>query len=83
MKPLKKKVSTDTLTTTFTSMRQRLLAMAERITGNRDEAADAVQDAFVRLWKHRDDIDRASSSIDDHMMQQLQSMGKALDADEN
>ena len=56
MKPLKKKVSTDTLTTTFTSMRQRLLAMVERITGNRDEAADAVQDAFVRLWKHRDDI---------------------------
>lgn len=30
-----------------------------------------------------DDIDRASSSIDDHMMQQLQSMGQAIDADEN
>lgn len=30
-----------------------------------------------------DDIDRASSSIDDHMMQQLQSMGQTLDADEN
>lgn len=30
-----------------------------------------------------DDIDRASASIDDNMTQQLQSMGQALDADEN
>lgn len=35
------------------------------------------------IQRNFDDIDRASSSIDDHMMQQLQSMGKALDADEN
>lgn len=58
-------MSDDTLTSTFTSMRQRLLAMAERITGNRDEAADAVQDAFVRLWKHRGEIntERAAAGM--------------------
>lgn len=43
------------LTSTFTHLRQQLLAVAERITGNRDDAADAVQDAFVRLWQHRID----------------------------
>lgn len=35
------------------------------------------------IQRNFDDIDRASSSVDDHMMQQLQSMGRALDADEN
>lgn len=55
-------MSGEALTSTFTSMRQRLLAMAERITGNRDEAADAVQDAFCRLWSHRDKIDTAQAA---------------------
>ena len=31
-----------------------MLSLAERITGNRDDAADAVQDAFVKLWQQRD-----------------------------
>ena len=30
-----------------------MLSLAERITGNRDDAADAVQDAFVKLWQQR------------------------------
>ena len=37
-----------------------MLSLAERITGNHDDAADAVQDAFVKLWQQRERYDSAS-----------------------
>ena len=43
----------DRITTAFTALREQMLSLAERITGNRDDAADAVQDAFVKLWQQR------------------------------
>lgn len=43
----------EAMTSTFSRLRQRLLGMAQRITGNSDDAADAVQDAFTRLWMRR------------------------------
>lgn len=42
----------DRITNAFTALREQMLSLAERITGNRDDAADAVQDAFVKLWQH-------------------------------
>ena len=43
----------DRITNAFTALREQMLSLAERITGNRDDAADAVQEAFVKLWQQR------------------------------
>ncbi len=46
----------ETLTSIFTDIRQRLTKVAVRMLGNDDDAADAVQDAFCRLWQRKDGI---------------------------
>ncbi len=40
----------DILTDTFERLRKNFRAGAGRILGNEDEADDALQDAFIRLW---------------------------------
>lgn len=45
-----------------------MLSLAERITGNRDDAADAVQDAFVKLWEQRGKFESASHARGAGMM---------------
>ena len=50
----------DRITTAFTALREQMLSLAERITGNREDAADAVQDAFVKLWQQRDHYESSS-----------------------
>lgn len=39
-----------------TRLRPRLIALAHSILGNEEEAADAVQDAFVSLWRMGDRV---------------------------
>lgn len=55
-------MSTETLTSTFADIRLRLLHMASRMLGNEDDANDALQDAFYRLWKHKDEIESRSQA---------------------
>ena len=58
----------DRITTTFIALRDQMLSLAERITGNRDDAADAVQDAFVKLWQQRERFDSTSHAQGAGMM---------------
>ena len=36
---------------------EKLYALAFRLLNNKDEASDAVQDAFVKLWNKRNDLE--------------------------
>ncbi len=58
----------DRITSAFTTLREQMLSLAERITGNRDDAADAVQDAFVKLWQQRGRFDTKSHAQGAGMM---------------
>jgi RNA polymerase sigma factor (sigma-70 family) len=40
---------------------RRLYLVAFRFLGNREEAEDAVQDAFIRLWNRKDKLDEYKS----------------------
>ena len=61
-------IQTDRITNAFTNLREQMLSLAERITGNRDDAADAVQDAFVKLWQQRKSYESVSHAQGAGMM---------------
>ncbi|MCE9637434.1 MAG: RNA polymerase sigma factor [Planctomycetes bacterium] len=44
----------DPLAARFEALRERLLGTAWFVVGNRDDAREAVQEAFLRCWKARD-----------------------------
>jgi RNA polymerase sigma-70 factor, ECF subfamily len=48
-------------TSFYTAAFQRLVGQLYAMTGDQAEAQDAVQEAFVRAWAHRDKLDRARS----------------------
>ena len=43
----------------YAASHQRLTAQVYAMIGNRDEAQECVQEAFVRAWAHRRKLDRA------------------------
>lgn len=51
------KMSTLTLIHTFTHERERLRSLARRFVGNDNDAEDALQDAFIKLWPRAEKID--------------------------
>jgi len=52
----------DLLTSAYLSLKERLRIRAQRITGRSDEAEDALQDAFYRLWTRQYDIRSADQA---------------------
>lgn len=49
-------MDTETFKTIFMPLRHKLYGMALRMTGNSDDDADAVQEAYARFWEQRDAI---------------------------
>lgn len=49
-------MSDETLISTFTEMRRKFLRLASHFLNNEDDANDALQDAFCRLWPRRNEI---------------------------
>lgn len=43
----------------YTASFQRLVGQVHAMIGNRDEAQECVQEAFVRAWSHRKQLERA------------------------
>lgn len=50
-------MSKDSLIRSFTAGRLRLRQMARRLLADPDDAEDALQDAFVRLWTQAESLD--------------------------
>jgi RNA polymerase sigma-70 factor (ECF subfamily) len=50
-------VDREEFTSFYTASFPRLVGQLYAMTGDRPEAQDAVQEAFVRAWVHRDEID--------------------------
>ncbi len=49
---------------TWQRLRSRLGVMATRITGSDEQAQDALQDAFVSLWTHRERLHGTPAAIE-------------------
>lgn len=49
-------MSEETLVSTFTILRRRLRSIAMHLMPHSDDAEDALQEAFCRLWQRRDTI---------------------------
>ena len=49
-------MSDEFLVTTFTDLRKGFLRLASRFLPNEEDASDALQDAFCRLWPKRNQI---------------------------
>jgi RNA polymerase sigma-70 factor (ECF subfamily) len=52
----RKKMNEEPLITTFTKLRKSFLRLASRFLPNEEDASDALQDAFCRLWPRRNQI---------------------------
>ncbi len=52
----------DSLISAFNRIGRRLRHAATRLTGSRDDADDALQDAFFRLWRSRHTITSATQA---------------------
>jgi RNA polymerase sigma factor (sigma-70 family) len=52
----KRSPSSDTLEDAFACYQPELLGMLYHLVGNIEDARDALQDTFIKCWRHRDEI---------------------------
>ena len=57
-------MSKETLTSTFTELRKGFLRLAMRFLPSQEDADDALQEAFFRLWKQADRISSREEAED-------------------
>lgn len=55
-------MSEEQLVTTFTTLRKKFLHLAARLLPHDEEAEDALQDAFCRLWPRRNRINSSAEA---------------------
>ena len=55
-------MSEEQLVSTFTTLRRKFLHLASRLLPHDEEAEDALQDAFCRLWPRRDRINSSAEA---------------------
>ena len=65
------RMSDKTLTTVFTRLRNKFLNMALAILPSEDDAADALQDAFCKLWPRRDTINDEAETLKNFVINYL------------
>ena len=53
----------DTLVVTFSHLQERFRRFALRILPNEEDAEDALQEAFCKLWPHHDSIRRRKPKL--------------------
>lgn len=69
-----KTTGTNNLISRFETLRPRLKIWASRFLGDDTEADDALQEAFVRLWRHKEEIsDGSATTIDSVSMTAVRS----------
>jgi len=51
----------EVLSRTFHELRDELISTLYYVLGNRDDACDAAQDAFVKCWNARDQLDQVKN----------------------
>ena len=59
--PLGGSLSPEQFTEFYAASFRRLVGQVYAMTGDQAEAQDAVQEAFVRAWAHREKLDRSGA----------------------
>lgn len=62
-----------TLSGRFEALRPRLRVWASRLLGSKEDADDALQEAFFRLWRQKDRVEKDLTSVDTISMTALRS----------
>lgn len=57
---MERTMTDNSITALFERLRPRLMAAGRRLLGNREDASDAMQETFVKLWKSKSDANEGT-----------------------